>query len=197
MNNMIRRMAPNAADMIRADHTHAMATFHQYDLDTGPTAKKALVSTLCLALEVHAQLEEEIFYPAMREVTPGDELVEKHEHDHAELHRLIARIRGMEASDPSYDSTLMELMRVVIHHVADEETKLLPQAEAKLSGERLSDLGAEMTKRRMQLLAPHATEIASNSMRSAPATYALMAAGALIAGGYVVKRAFGGRHDSV
>ena len=61
-----------ATGMLRMDHTHVMTTFHQYHADASPKTRRALVKTICLALEVHARLEEEIFYPAMREVAESD-----------------------------------------------------------------------------------------------------------------------------
>jgi len=81
----------------------------------------------------------------------------------------------------------MELMRDVMHHVADEETVLLPEAERRLAGQ-LDKLGARMTKRRLQLAAPHTGEIAFNTMRSFPAGSMMVAAGALLAGTYLVTR---------
>ncbi|HVL58944.1 MAG TPA: hemerythrin domain-containing protein [Burkholderiaceae bacterium] len=193
MNTMIKHLSPSASDMIRADHTHVLATFHQYEVDGNPRDKKALANAICLSLDIHAKLEEEIFYPAMRESLSDKELLDKSASEHAELHRLVYRLREMEPTDPAFDATLMELMREVMHHVADEETRMLPEAESLLGEDRMAELGAEMTRRRLQLMAPHAGEIASNTIRSIPASYALMAAGALVAGTYIVKRAFG-RH---
>ncbi len=60
------KLAPTATNMIRMEHTHVMSTFHQYETDASPRAREGLVNTICLALEIHAQLEEEIFYPALR-----------------------------------------------------------------------------------------------------------------------------------
>jgi hypothetical protein len=67
----------------------------------------------------------------------------------------------------AFEDKFMDLMRLVIHHVADEETQLLPAAE-RLLADRLSDLGVEMTKRRIELLKPHAGELAATTMRSFP-----------------------------
>lgn len=191
MKSFKNSLSPTITNMIRMDHTTVMETFHQYEIASSPKTKKALVNTACLALEIHAQLEEEIFYPAMRVVATDASVVEKSVPEHNEMRRLITSLRSMEASAPAFDQTFMELMRTVMHHVADEETMLLPQAE-KLLGHRLSELGAEMTKRRIQLTAPHAGELASNTMRSFPASSMLMAAGAVIAGTYLAKRAFEG-----
>ena len=79
--------------------TRVMALFHRYKADARPATKKFVASAIPSALLVHARIEEEIF--------------------------LIATFSGMQATDPQFDLTFMELMRSVIHHVADEETMLL------------------------------------------------------------------------
>jgi hypothetical protein len=188
--NLMNKLSPSVTNMIRMDHTHVLAAFHQVEADTAPKTKQALANTICLALEIHAQLEEEIFYPAMREMSPEGLLVSKSVPEHDEMRRLIAQLRTLETGDEAFDSTLMELMRDVMHHVADEETTLLPAAERLLGPDRLGELGAQMTKRRLQLAAPRAGEIASNTIRSIPASTMLMGAGALLAGTYVLRRAF-------
>jgi hypothetical protein len=80
-------------------------------------------------------------------------------------------------------------MRTVIHHVADEETMLLPAAE-RLIPDRLGELGAQMTKRRLQLAAPRAGELVGNTVRAMPASTMLMGAGALLAGSLLLRQAF-------
>lgn len=191
-NTLTNTLSPTITNMIRMDHTAVLETFHQYEIDTSAQTKKALVNTACLALEIHAQLEEEIFYPAMRVVATDSSVVEKSVPEHNEMRRLINSLKSMEPSNPAFDQTFMELMRTVLHHVAEEETTLLPQAEKHL-GHRLKELGAEMTKRRLQLTAPRAGELAVNTVRSFPASSMLVAAGAVIAGTYLAKRAFEGQ----
>jgi hypothetical protein len=68
MHALLTKVAPSITDMIRADHSRVLATFHRYKPGTSAATKQALVATLCLSLEVHAQAEEEIFYPAMGSV---------------------------------------------------------------------------------------------------------------------------------
>lgn len=183
----LSQLSPTITNMIRMDHTHVLTTFHQYEIDSSPQTKQALVNTACLALEIHAQLEEEIFYPAMRSLASDKAVLEKSVPEHNEMRRLIGKLRGMEPTDAGYDETFMELMRDVLHHVADEETTLLPHAERAL-GDRLSELGAQMTKRRLQLAAPRAGEIAMNTVRGFPTTSVLVAAGAVLAGTYLARR---------
>jgi hypothetical protein len=101
---------------------------------------------------------------------------------------LIEELRRLRPADRAFDSTLMQLMRVVINHVADEETRLFPDAERVLGEERLAELGAEMTRRRMQLVGSRAGEIAVSSARTFPAATAAMT-GVLAIGGYLIARA--------
>ena len=152
MASMLQKMSPSITNMIRMDHTHVVSAFHQFQVDTPARVKKGLADNICLALEVHAQLEEEIFYPALREVSP-DGALDKAKPEHDEMRRLITQLRALQPGDPAFDTTVYELMQCVLHHVADEETQLLPKAERLLAGQ-LNEMGARMTKRRLQLLGP-------------------------------------------
>lgn len=192
MKSLTDTLSPSITNMIRMDHTSVLTTFHQYEIDTNPKTKQALVNTACLALEIHAQLEEEIFYPAMRELGVDNAVLDKSVPEHQEMRRIIDSLRTMTPTDPAYDQTFMQLMRDVMHHVADEETTLLPDAE-RLMPDRLGELGARMTRRRLQLTAPHAGEIAANAVRSFPTSSMLVAAGAVLAGTYFARRAFSHR----
>lgn len=178
---LMRKVGPSATDMIRADHTRVFALFHRYKADARPAAKKLVAAAISNALLVHARIEEEIFYPAMR--AAGSTLLDELEPEHQEMRTLIVTLSGMDATDPQFDLTFMELMRSVIHHVADEETMLLTHAETVLAG-RLGELGAKMAARRLQLKG----EIMGESVRRHPAGAVAMAAGALLAGLWLVRR---------
>jgi hemerythrin superfamily protein len=158
----LKKLSPTITDMIRFDHSHVMVTFHQYSRDKRPSVKKALAETICDALEIHATLEEEIFYPAMRPKAHDQRVMEKSEPEHDEMRTVIAQIRRTDPKSPRYDELVFELMRDVVHHVADEETVLLPEAEQTMTKDRLSELGGQMNVRRLQLLAPKAGKLAKN-----------------------------------
>ncbi len=190
MNKIASKLSPSATSMIKLDHTHVMTTFHQYRAENSTTSREALVKTACLALEVHAQLEEEIFYPAVRAVAPDNPALVKSVPEHGEMRRLISRLRSMNGNDQDYEATFMELMRDVLHHVADEETIILPLAE-KLLADDLGNLGLKMTKRRLELMAPRSGELMGNMVLGMPASSMLMAAGALLAGTYLVTKVSG------
>ena len=191
MNAVMNKLSPSVTNHIRMDHTHVLTTFHRYKDDTSPAVKKALADTICMAVEIHAQLEEEIFYPAMRALDAPT--VDKSFPEHDEIKQLIAGLRNMEPTDPQYDRTVMALMRTIMHHVADEETILLPEAE-RLLGDRVNELGAEWTRRKLQLAMPRAGELAMNTYKAMPASTMLIGAGALLAGSYLIGHVFK-KHD--
>lgn len=171
MNALTSQLLPSVTNMVRLDHTHVLSTFHQYKASAPERARVGLANTICLALEIHAQLEEEVFYPAVRRVAP--ELLADSDAEHQEMRQAIARLRGMAPGDAGHDDTLMALMRMVIHHVADEETIVLPAAERLLADE-LGEIGLRMTARRIQLVAPRSGEIAVNMGRAASGNKLLM-----------------------
>lgn len=187
----LNQLSPTITDMIRFDHSHVMVTFHQYTKDKAPSVKKALAETICTALEIHATLEEEVFYPVMRQLDKGEPFIHKAEPEHNDMRRMISELRRTSGSDPRHDKLLLELMRDVIHHVADEETTLLPQAETLMTRARLSELGSQMTKRRMELLAPKAGKLAkSHAVGFSGSTTAVVVglASALFAMRHLVKK---------
>jgi hemerythrin superfamily protein len=187
----LKDLSPSVTDMIRFDHSHVVVTFHQYVVTKKSSVKKALAETICDALEIHATLEEEVFYPALRQLGLGGSVLGKSVPEHDEMRRLIGEIRAADPSTPRYDQLQHELMRDVLHHVADEETVLLPDAERMLSTERLNALGAQMTKRRLQLLAPKAGKAAKNTVvgfSSSTAAIVVGLASALFAARFVSKK---------
>src|SRR3954463_15139574 len=109
MKAVASRLGPCATDMIRADHSRVLLAFHRYDLDASPAKRRGLAETICLALEVHAQIEEDIFYPALEKV--GSSTVAKSPAEHEEMRRLIAALRGLQPDSAQFDATFMDLMR--------------------------------------------------------------------------------------
>lgn len=191
MNTITRKLSPNATSMIRMDHTHVLAQFHKIDPRIAEGQREAVVRSICAALEIHAQIEEEIFYPAVRACGLNAPALERSVPEHDEMRRLIERVRSLDGQRAAQDDALNELINAVMHHMADEETQILPAAERFLGSERLAELGAQMTERRLELARPRAAELAVDLARAAPAKTALVAIGALVAGTMLVK-AFSG-----
>lgn len=182
----------SVTNMIRMDHTHVTALFHRYTAATRPERKQALATNACLALEIHAQLEEEIFYPALAQVLGDNEVLAKSKPGHDAVRSVCERLRALEPDSGDFDTAFHELIRDVLHHVADEESTLLPAAE-RLMPERLGELGMQMTRRRLELMRPHAREIAASTIGSFPVASLVAAAGALTLGLALLGR--GGRRS--
>ncbi|HEU5442650.1 MAG TPA: hemerythrin domain-containing protein, partial [Steroidobacteraceae bacterium] len=168
------------------------AAFRRYRSRMGESRKRALVGNVCLGLEIHTQLEDEIFYPAMREIAAAGEILAKSVPEHEEMRSLIGAVRGMDPLEAAYDETFRKLIRIVLHHVADEETVLLPLAE-ELMPDELGHLGRLMMRRRMELLRPNAAEAAATTIRTYPVGAAAAAAGVLAAGWLIVRGLTGSR----
>jgi len=179
--------SPTITSMIRMDHTHVLCAFHRYRLSSPWWRKRAIVGAVCTALEIHAQLEEEIFYPAVARIAPDNDAVKKSQPEHDEMREIIAQLRAMGPENAAYDGLFMQLMRVTIHHVADEETVLIPMAERSLKNE-LSSLGAAMTRRRMQLLGERPVDVAVHTAGTFPIATAMLAGLAI----FSVSGLFGG-----
>jgi len=186
MSSLLSQLSPSITNMIRLDHTHVLTAFHQYEIGSSERHKRGLADNVCLAIEIHAQLEEEIFYPAMRLVYDS-EILRKSTPEHDEMRGLISRLRNMPVNDPAFDDTFFDLMRHVMHHVADEETMVLPAAE-RLIPEQLSELGARMTKRRVELAAPRTPEMASSIARSMSPGSIVGIGSMMLAGAYLLTR---------
>jgi hypothetical protein len=125
----------DACDLLDADHKAVKKLFSEYEELTearGNTREKKqrLAERICRELLVHTQIEEEIFYPAIRKVIGEELLMDEAEVEHASARDLIAQIQGMEPGDAIYDAKVLVLGEYVDHHVKEERTEMFPKARA-------------------------------------------------------------------
>jgi hypothetical protein len=147
-----RPAAPaDATALLRADHKHVSALFEAYEASRSNARKKQLVAEICTELTVHAEIEEEIFYPAVKMALKDKVLVPEATVEHASLKSLIAQIEGVEPDGEMFDAKVKVLSEFVKHHVKEEQTKMFP--EAKATSLDLVALGAELAARKQALLA--------------------------------------------
>jgi len=150
----IARAAAKPADaikLLKADHREVEGYFKAYEKLEDEGEKKALAQRICLALTVHTQIEEEIFYPAARGGIDDDDLLDEAEVEHASAEHLIAEIREMEPDEPLYDAKVTVLGEYVSHHVEEEESEMFP--EARDGDLDLKALGVQMAERKAKLIA--------------------------------------------
>jgi hemerythrin superfamily protein len=141
---------PSATQMIRQDHKKVEGLFNKFEQTKGADAKRSLAENAMTELEVHAALEEEIFYPAVeREVEDAASMISEAREEHQTVKQLIAELKGMEEVDEEFESQFSELMENVQHHVEEEENEMLPKVEE--SGLDLQSLGDQMSERRQSL----------------------------------------------
>ncbi len=132
-----------ATTMLRADHKKVSALFHEYEGARTVAKKKALVTQICAELTVHAQIEEEIFYPAVKKALKDTELVPEAIVEQATMKDLIAQVQDMEPDGEMFDAKIKVLSEYVAHHVKEEQDEMFPKAEAtKLDLVALGDLMA-------------------------------------------------------
>jgi len=144
---------PDALQMLRDDHHLVKDLFKRFE-DSDDRSEKALIVKQALdALDVHAELEEEIFYPAVRkEAAPADGQMDEAEEEHHVVKLLIGELRAMKPGAPRYDAKFTVLAENVKHHIDEEESEMLPKA-AELGMQRMNELGAKMEARKLQLTA--------------------------------------------
>ncbi len=137
--------------MLRADHKRVSALFEEYEKARAVTKKKDLVALICTELTIHAQLEEEIFYPAVKKALKDHELVPEATVEHATLKYLIAQVKDVEPDGDLFDAKIKVLSEYVKHHVKEEQNEMFPKARAtKLD---MKELGARMAARKDELMA--------------------------------------------
>ena len=127
------------------------AWFKEYEGLEADAEKQALADKICLALTVHTQIEEEIYYPATREAIDDDDLLDEAEVEHASAKQLIAEIQAMKAGDRLFDAKVTVLGEYIDHHVEEEEGEMFP--ESRDSDLDLKALGTRMAARKQELMA--------------------------------------------
>lgn len=141
----------DAIKLLKDDHKEVKDFFKQYESLEDDAEKQALVDRICLALTVHTQIEEEIFYPAAREEIDDDDLLDEAEVEHASAKQLIAEIQAMKAGDHLFDAKVTVLGEYIAHHVEEEEREMFPESrDSKLD---LKALGAQLAARKQELMA--------------------------------------------
>jgi hemerythrin superfamily protein len=141
----------DAIALLKKDHRTVEELFEKFEKASGDGLKQALAEEICLELSVHAQIEEEIFYPACEGKVEEDLLKESYvEHDGAKI--LIAEIIKGGPSDEFYDSKVKVLSEEIEHHVEEEEKRMEGLfAQARKAGLDMDVLGQELAARKMEL----------------------------------------------
>jgi hemerythrin superfamily protein len=135
--------------MLKADHKKVKALFAKYEEAT-PRKQEDIAQTTIQELEIHAGLEEELIYPAIRAGIEDDEVMNEANEEHHLVHVLVAELKELEPSDETFKAKFTVLGELIKHHVKEEEGKMFPEAQkAKIDWEALK---AEVMERKEQLM---------------------------------------------
>ena len=147
-----RKSAPKGKDaiaLLKADHTLVQGLFDQFEKARGNDRKGALAQKICQELRVHTRIEEEILYPAAREVLRDEDLLDEAEVEHAGAKDLIAQIESSRPGAELYDAKVTVLGEYIKHHVKEEHEEMFPKL--KKSKLDLKEIGARLEARKTQL----------------------------------------------
>jgi hemerythrin superfamily protein len=135
--------ATDAIAILTDDHKRVKKLFKDFEKlkENGDAAdKEALVEEICAELTVHAEIEEEVFYPAAREAIEDDDMMNEAEVEHASAKDLVEQLMAMDSGDEMYDAKVTVLGEYVDHHVEEEEKEMFPKVKkAKLDLEAIGE----------------------------------------------------------
>jgi hemerythrin superfamily protein len=145
----------DATALLQRDHREVQRLFKQFgklsDDEAAAEDRQVLAERICMMLSVHADIEEELFYPAARTAEVKADLLDEAEVEHASAKELIAQIRAMKPDEALYDAKVIVLGEYVNHHVEEEETEMFPKC--RKSDMDLVTLAEEMAQRKAELMA--------------------------------------------
>lgn len=145
----------DAIKLLTDDHKEVSKLFKEYEqlvkADADDEEKHVLAIRICALLTLHAEIEEEIFYPAAREAIEAQDLLDEAEVEHASAKDLIAQIEGMHPSDKLFDAKVTVLGEYIEHHVQEEEGEMFPKV--KKSELDLVAIGQELAARKQEFMA--------------------------------------------
>jgi hemerythrin superfamily protein len=138
----------DALGLLKRDHKLVDELFNEFDR-AGQQQLDPMARRICKLLRIHAQIEEEIFYPAARRVLTQGELIDHAEREHAQAKQMIARIESLTSDDGIFKSVVAQLARTTREHVREEEAELFSQLPGKLD---LVSIGIALAERRDTLM---------------------------------------------
>jgi hemerythrin-like domain-containing protein len=132
-----------ATALLEKQHRHVEAIFKK--LESGHSDPQPLLEDLANSLAAHMAIEQEIFYPAIREI--DEDMVRESFEEHALAEIALKRLLATDHEDPSFQARVTATMELIKHHVSEEEEELFPEVEKELDDDELAELGKRMKAR--------------------------------------------------
>ena len=154
-------MSNPAVSLLKEDHAKVKRLFDEFEAAKSRPSKRKIVREALTERKVHAAIEEELFYPAVRKAI-GKEIMNEADEEHHVAKLLIAELDSMDGSESHYDAKFMVLAENVRHHINEEENEMLPKAKGlKLDFESLAEA---MKRSKKRLLAAGIPPVAEEAM---------------------------------
>jgi len=144
--------SPDAIALLKADHREVEGWFDDFEKTNSDSKKQKLANQICMALEIHTEIEEEIFYPACREAGIEEDMMDEADVEHDAAKKLIAEIEDGRAGDDHWDAKVTVLGEMIKHHVKEEEQRDGMFAKAKKADLDLNELGEQLSARKKELM---------------------------------------------
>lgn len=142
----------DAISLILSDHRRVEEVFKEYEGLSEPLAKAKRVDELIQLLEVHAEIEETLFYPEFRQASKDEDLVKEALQEHQEVKNTLKDLANADPHDTDLDSKVRRLKQLVEHHVQEEESQMLPKAKELFDQDRLEKMGEEVQTNKRRLM---------------------------------------------
>jgi hemerythrin superfamily protein len=133
----------NALELLKADHQRVSELFDQLHQADDIDQKRDIFDAIREELTVHADIEENYFYPLFKSKEGFEDLIEESLDDHSEMKDLIEEIESLD-DDSELEDRFDELQEVVEDHVTEEENELFPKVRKVMDEDALAKLGEEM-----------------------------------------------------
>jgi len=136
----------NAFELLKQDHKKVSGIFEKLEPTTerGVKTREELFAQLKQELDIHARIEETIFYPAIKEAKETKDITLEAYEEHNVVKQLLAELDELSKDDETWGAKLKVLKENVEHHVEEEEGEMFPSAREVLSPEQIEELGARM-----------------------------------------------------
>ena len=135
-----------ATDLLKKQHKSVKTLFRKVDQTEDGRQRRRLVDQIAHELKIHTKIEEEIFYPAVREVgtSKAGEMVDEAYEEHHVVDLVLAELPQVDPEDERFAAKMTVLSELVEHHADEEEDEMFPMCEKKLGRDRLQELGERM-----------------------------------------------------
>lgn len=151
----MKKQASDAIDLLDADHLHVHGLLQSYRelvrKRATPLQRRALAEEICLELTIHAKVEEEIFYPAMRDALRDEDVLDEAEDQHGSLRELVGQVLATAPEEALYDARVAVLGDYVERHVRQEREHVFNRVLASRAD--LQSLGRAIAARKEELRA--------------------------------------------